>query len=59
MANAIAGLPVETRLTITGAFFSVNPVNINTQTTLTVTIEEMQMILGEHWFSGEIYAGEV
>lgn len=59
MAEGITSLPVETRLTITGAFFSVNPVNINTKTTLTVTIEETQMIPGEHWFAGEIYSGEV
>lgn len=45
---------------ITAASFSVNPVNINSATVLTVTITEKTIILEpEKYYSGEFFSGEV
>lgn len=48
------------RPTITAASFDVNPANINTETVLTVAVEDKILILHpEVWYAGEIYAGEI
>ena len=57
--STIQGLPVETSIVISAATFDPNPVSFNSSTMLKVTIEETQIIPGEHWFTGEIYSGEV
>lgn len=45
---------------ITGASFSVNPVNMNGSTVLSVVVTESAIILEpEIMYSGEIYSGEV
>lgn len=45
---------------ITAASFSVNPVNINSSTVLTVSITEKTIILEpEKYYSGEFFSGEV
>lgn len=46
-------------ITIESASFSVNPVNINSSTKLTVKVTEKEIIPEAVWyFSGEIYSGE-
>lgn len=46
-------------LTIDSASFSVNPVNINSTTILTVKVTEKEIIPEPVWnFSGETYSGE-
>lgn len=48
------------RPTITAASFDVNPADINTETVLTVAVEDKILILHpEVWYAGEIYAGEI
>lgn len=45
---------------ITAASFDVNPADINTETVLTVAVEDKILILHpEVWYAGEIYAGEI
>lgn len=45
---------------ITGAVFSVNPVSINTETVLTVTITEETLYLEPYYYySADLYSGEV
>lgn len=45
---------------VTAASFSVNPVNMNTTTVLSVTVAEETVYLEPYYyFSGELYAGEV
>lgn len=48
------------RPVITAAAFNVNPADINTETILTVAVEDKILILHpEVWYAGEIYAGEI
>lgn len=48
------------RPVITAAAFNVNPADINTETVLTVAVEDKILILHpEVWYAGEIYAGEI
>ncbi len=45
---------------INSATASPNPVNINSQFTLTISISEIEKILEPvKWFSGEVFSGEV
>lgn len=45
---------------ITAASFDINPADINTETILTVEVEDKILILHpEVWYAGEIYAGEI
>ena len=45
---------------ITSAMFSVNPADMNSKTSLSVTVIEKTIILEPYFFySGEIYSGEV
>lgn len=45
---------------ITAASFDINPADINTETILTVAVEDKILILHpEVWYAGEIYAGEI
>lgn len=45
---------------ITSSLFSVNPVDMNSKTVLSVTVTENTIILEPDFFySGEIYSGEV
>ncbi len=48
------------RPVITAAAFNANPADINTETILTVSVEDKILILHpEVWYAGEIYAGEI
>lgn len=48
------------RPVITAAAFNANPADINTETVLTVAVEDKILILHpEVWYAGEIYAGEI
>jgi hypothetical protein len=45
---------------ITSAAFSVNPVNMNSSTILSVTVTEKTIVLEpEKYYSGEFFSGEV
>lgn len=45
---------------VTGAVFSANPVDMNTQTLLSVTVvEETVYLESTYYYSGELFSGEV
>lgn len=55
MSEYVALIP-----TIQAATTSPNPVYINSQFTISVSVSEIEKILyPEIWYSGEIYSGEV
>ena len=58
-ASTLAGFAFRT-ITFSGAVFSVNPCDINGKTVLSLSAAETVLILEpEHYYSGNLYSGEV